>query len=59
MKRIFIIALSMMAIGVKEAICCGMGTGWNYSWYREDEDSVKEIFHTPGRYTTNRVTFYS
>ena len=47
-----------MAIGVKEAIYCDMGTGWNYSWYRDYDGSVKEIFHTPGRYTTNWVTFY-
>ena len=50
---------ALMAIGVKEAIYCDMGTGWNYSWYREDDGSVKEIFHTPGRYTTNWVAFYS
>ena len=49
---------ALMAIGVKEAIYCDMGTGWNYSWYRDYDGSVKEIFHTPGRYTTNWVTFY-
>lgn len=45
-------------IGVKNAIYCDMGRGWNYSWYRTDDGSVKEIFKIPGRYTTNWVTFY-
>ena len=45
-------------LGVKSAIYCDMGSGWNYSWYRKDDGSVKEIFPTPGRYTTNWVTFY-
>lgn len=49
---------ALMTMGVKEAIYCDMGTGWNYSWYRDEAGSVKEIFHTPGRYTTNWVTFY-
>ena len=49
---------ALMTRGVKEAIYCDMGTGWNYSWYRDEAGSVKEIFHTPGRYTTNWVTFY-
>ena len=45
-------------LGVKNAIYCDMGTGWNYSWYRKDNGTVKELFPTPGRYTTNWVTFY-
>lgn len=50
---------ALISLGVTNAIYCDMGTGWNYSWYRDDDGSVKEIFHTPGRYTTNWVTFYS
>lgn len=46
-------------LGVTNAIYCDMGPGWNYSWYRRDDGSVKEIFTTPGKYTTNWVTFYS
>lgn len=45
-------------IGVKYAIYCDMGTGWNYSWYRLPDGSVVEIFPTKGRYTTNWITFY-
>ena len=45
-------------LGVKNAIYCDMGYGWNYSWYRKDDGTVKEIFSPPGRYTTNWITFY-
>ena len=46
-------------LGVRDAVYCDMGTGWNYSWYRLDDGRVQEIFPTPGRYTTNWITFYS
>lgn len=46
-------------LGAKYALYCDMGTGWNYSWYRKDDGSVKELFATPGKYTTNWITFYS
>lgn len=45
-------------LGVSNAIYCDMGGGWNYSWYRKDDGTVKEIFPMPGKYTTNWVTFY-
>lgn len=45
-------------LGVTHAIYCDMGPGWNYSWYRRPDGSVKEIFTTPSQYTTNWVTFY-
>ena len=45
-------------LGVKNAMYCDMGTGWNYSWYRKDDGTVKELFNVPGRYTTNWVVFY-
>lgn len=45
-------------LGVKDALYCDMGAGWNYSWYRKGDGSVKEIHTTPGRYTTNWLTFY-
>ena len=43
---------------VRNAVYCDMGYGWNYSWYRTSEGSVKEIFSNPGQYTTNWVVFY-
>ena len=45
-------------LGVKNAVYCDMGRGWNYSWYRRDDGTVKELFTTPGKYTTNWITFY-
>ena len=44
-------------LGVKNAIYCDMGRGWNYSWYRRDDGTVKEIFTYPGPFTTNWLTF--
>lgn len=46
-------------LGVRNAVYCDMGDGWNYSWYRNDKGEAVEIFHNPGRYTTNWITFYS
>jgi len=48
----------LKAIGVKTALYCDMGTGWNYSWYRADDDSVKELFTVKGKYATNWIVFY-
>lgn len=45
-------------LGVKNALYCDMGRGWNYSWYRKDDGTVKELFPTPGKHTTNWITFY-
>ena len=45
-------------LGVKNALYCDMGRGWNYSWYRKDDGTVKELFPTPGKYTTNWIVFY-
>ena len=45
-------------LGVTNALYMDMGAGWNYSWYRKADGSVKEIFSSPGQYTTNWVTFY-
>ncbi len=45
-------------LGVRNAIYCDMGRGWNYSWYRLPDGSVREIFPTPGRFTTNWIVFY-
>ena len=44
-------------LAVKNAVYCDMGRGWNYSWYRKDDGTVKELFTTPGQYTTNWIAF--
>ena len=49
---------ALKKLGVKNAVYCDMGSGWNYSWYRTEDGSVKEIFSTPGKYTTNWIVFY-
>lgn len=49
----------LQKLGVRDAIYCDMGYGWNYSWYRRPDGSVKEIFPSPGRYTTNWIVFYA
>ena len=48
----------LQKLGVSNAMYCDMGFGWNYSWYRQDDGSVKELFPTPGEFTTNWLTFY-
>ena len=45
-------------LGVKNAMYCDMGTGWNYSWYRKDNGTVQELFNLPSRHTTNWLVFY-
>lgn len=49
----------LQKLGVSNALYCDMGKGWNYSWYRQNDGTVKELFPTPGRYTTNWITFYT
>ena len=46
-------------LGVRNAIYCDMGYGWNYSWYRKPGGSVVELFPTPGKWTTNWIAFYT
>ena len=48
----------LKALGVRNAVYCDMGRGWNYSWYRDAAGTVHELFPTPGRYTTNWIVFY-
>ncbi len=45
-------------LGVRTALYCDMGKGWNYSWYRDNDGKVQEIFHIQTKYTTNWLTFY-
>lgn len=45
-------------LGVKHAIYCDMGLGWNYSWYRDENGNVVDIYPTAGRFNTNWLTFF-
>lgn len=49
---------SLLNAGATEALYLDMGAGWNYSWYRAPDDSVKFIHPVPTRYATNWVVFY-
>ena len=44
--------------GVTEALYLDMGTGWNYSWWRDDQGIVHEIHDHRIAFTTNWITFY-
>ena len=48
---------------VKHALYLDMGDGWNYAWYRDKEEKVKERFpeskkSSNYKYRTNWITFY-
>lgn len=44
--------------GVSEAIYLDMGAGWNYAWYRVNENSIIELHPKVHDYCTNWITFY-
>lgn len=60
----------LKAYKVQHALYLGMGRGWNYAWYRNDEGKVRERFPeskkatteskkaTSFKYRTNWITFY-
>lgn len=49
---------SLLQYGATEALYLDMGTGWNYSWWRDADDMVHEIHNKRIPYTTNWITFY-
>lgn len=49
---------TLQKIGVKNAMYCDMGLGWNYSWYRDENGNAVDIYPTAGKFTTNWLTFY-
>ena len=53
----------LSAYKVTHALYLDMGRGWNYAWYRDEKDRVKEIFpeskSAPSyKFRTNWITFY-
>jgi SanA protein len=48
----------LLSIGATEALYLDMGTGWNYSWYRDVKGSPIEIHPVKTKYATNWITFY-
>ncbi len=49
----------LLSIGATEAIYLDMGTGWNYSWYRDATGAAVETHHVKTKYATNWITFYT
>ncbi len=49
---------ALVAIGTKHAIYLDMGSGWNYSFYRDNTNKVHFIHNRKIPYTTNWITFY-
>ena len=48
---------ALMRIGVTDAIYCDMGSGWNYSWYRDDDGRTETIMGMPWPFSHNWLTF--
>lgn len=48
----------LLKIGVTNALYLDMGPGWNYSWWRDADNTAHEIHTHKIPYTTNWVTFY-
>lgn len=53
--RDFITALENL--GIREALYCDMGSGWNYSWYRNEEGKPVDIIGTPWPFSHNWLVF--
>jgi len=47
----------LVALGVSNAIYMDMGTGWNYSWYRDNNGKIVHIHSIRIPYTTNWIVF--
>ena len=53
----------LQAYGVTHALYLDMGAGWNYAWYRDTKDGLKELFpeskkSSNYKYRTNWITLY-
>ena len=51
----FILALENL--GVRDALYCDMGSGWNYSWYRNENGDAVDIIGTPWPFSHNWLVF--
>lgn len=48
----------LMKVNTTDAIYLDMGTGWDYSWWRDENNQVHYIHDKQIPYTTNWITFY-
>ena len=44
-------------LGVRDALYCDMGSGWNYSWYRNGDGKVVDIIGIPWPFSHNWLVF--
>ena len=44
-------------LGVRDALYCDMGSGWNYSWYRGRDGKPVDIIGTPWPFSHNWLVF--
>ena len=44
-------------LGVRDALYCDMGSGWNYSWYRNAEGKTVDIIGMPWPFSHNWLVF--
>ena len=49
---------TLLEIGVSEALYLDMGSGWNYAWYRVNEETIVGLHPKVHDYCTNWITFY-
>ena len=47
----------LCACGVEHALYLDMGSGWNHSWYREVDGTLREIYPYRHPYCTNWIVF--
>ena len=47
----------LLELGVRDAIYCDMGSGWNYSWYRDANGNAQTIIGMPWPFSHNWLTF--
>ena len=48
---------TLKEFGVTDAIYCDMGSGWNYSWYRDVEGQARTIIGMPWPFSHNWLAF--
>ena len=44
-------------LGIQDALYCDMGSGWNYSWYRNAEGQAVDIIGMPWPFSHNWLVF--
>ena len=48
---------AVIDLGVKDAVYMDMGSGWNYSWIRNTEGKIRNMFNVPVPYSQNWIVF--